>query len=746
MNARKQSLMIILLFDLKDSILHGIHLERKRKAETVFLMGMVLMAAILLTAGVECRAQEWKLWHSGAESYTYLAGADGTASVIAYQGLKEKLNVPETIDGYRVTGIGAADERGQEYDFSVSASVKELVIPDSVKEVRLPAYQDNLQSLHLGANAEIAWSDGEYLGWGQAKLSRITVSEDNPHYSVRDNVLYSKDGKILYAYPGKRKGKSYTVRKGTELIWPNAFHGCDRLQKVNFPDGLREIGDYAFYVTNLTGIRLPGSVTRIGKDAFSDCSKLKTAVFANGLTEIGESAFSDCSKLKTVKLPDSLKQIGRGAFWDCESLTGTITIPQNVEEIGDDAFTDCTGISRYEVKNPDTAIGTCALGCRYVGNDRDFEGNETSLYRPFKNVSVKCVKESKAYAYAKETGLAFFDTEEKKLLSYRKKTIQVEAPPVVNALLCWKSKKGTFWYELNPDGSAILQDVWSDGRRLEIPEQIEGHTVVSLGLGYALGFQVDGKGIREIVIPDTVEVMDYEGFSYKNIAIRLGAKTLLLQNDREFMNCDRGDISVPAENPYYKMEDGAVYSRDGKVLYAYPRSRKKASYTLKPETEQIYPFAFAGCSRLKKVTFNKKLRVIWNSAFECSGLKQVSFPKSVRKIGAFAFYKTPLSGTVTFPSNVKCVEECAFAGCTKVTEWIVGGGKTVFGHCSIGCSSVYAGDGGCRAYSVKNTEVVAPSKSKAYSYAKKYGLAFYDQHKQKKLSYHKKKEKFYYNY
>lgn len=67
---------------------------------------------------------------------------------------------------------------------------------------------------------------------------RLAVSEDNPVYKSVDNVLFSKDGKTLLRYCGKREGREYEV-----------------------PEGTVEIAAYAFFVARIEKLYIPSSVT-----------------------------------------------------------------------------------------------------------------------------------------------------------------------------------------------------------------------------------------------------------------------------------------------------------------------------------------------------------------------------------------------------------------------------------------------------------------------------------------------------
>ena len=87
--------------------------------------------------------------------------------------------------------------------------------------------------------------------WHCRKLKTIDVDKDNKTYSSIDGVLYSKDHKVLYAYPNMH-GSIYEVPEGVETIERFAFKDCDNIELIMLPSTLKLIKLNAFYrATNL---------------------------------------------------------------------------------------------------------------------------------------------------------------------------------------------------------------------------------------------------------------------------------------------------------------------------------------------------------------------------------------------------------------------------------------------------------------------------------------------------------------
>ena len=58
---------------------------------------------------------------------------------------------------------------------------------------------------------------------------------------------------------------------------------------------------------DLRVVEIPGSLTKIERDAFQFCSSLASVTLPHSVTDIGDCAFQCCSSLASVTIPDSVE-------------------------------------------------------------------------------------------------------------------------------------------------------------------------------------------------------------------------------------------------------------------------------------------------------------------------------------------------------------------------------------------------------------------------------------------------------
>lgn len=77
---------------------------------------------------------------------------------------------------------------------------------------------------------------------------------------------------------------------------------CSKITKIEIPDTITSIGDYAFYhCYSLESIEIPDSVTSIGNRAFENCERLTSVIIPDSVVWIGGWVFSYCYKLKEIQ-------------------------------------------------------------------------------------------------------------------------------------------------------------------------------------------------------------------------------------------------------------------------------------------------------------------------------------------------------------------------------------------------------------------------------------------------------------
>ena len=119
-----------------------------------------------------------------------------------------------------------------------------------------------------------------------------------------------------------------------------AFANCTSNSSASLPEGLKQIGDYAFYNNySLNNVNLPSTLTTIGNAAFQNTA-IVSAVLPDSVTSIGHSAFYGCQSLVEVVVPEGVKKIEEYTFMGCENLI-SVRLPASLTSIQLSAFAAC---------------------------------------------------------------------------------------------------------------------------------------------------------------------------------------------------------------------------------------------------------------------------------------------------------------------------------------------------------------------------------------------------------------------
>ena len=290
--------------------------------------------------------------------YVYVFEEDGTVMILRWDGTDRDLAVPETLDGFPVTGIGPLV-------FSGKGGLVSVTLPEGI--VRMTnlcfyACPDLVRVSLPDSLAEIGINPFSHC----PALTDIAFSPDHPFLELADGVLFTRPDRCLVSYPFSFSAESYAVPEGTETIGSSAFSGCENLVSVTIPDSVTRVEDGAFQdCVRLSSAVVPDSVKDLGWGVFAGCTGLVSAVLPKDLVWLGAELFSGCSALADFTMPETVESIGSSAFMGCESLA-SVTIPDGVLDIGEAAFWGCAGLT--EVSIPDSVITLMPYAFEYCGD------------------------------------------------------------------------------------------------------------------------------------------------------------------------------------------------------------------------------------------------------------------------------------------------------------------------------------------------------------------------------------------
>lgn len=133
---------------------------------------------------------------------------------------------------------------------------------------------------------------------------------------------------------------------------------------------------------------------------------------------------------------------------------------------------------------------------------------------------------------------------------------------------------------------------------------------------------------------------------------------------------------VPAANPYYKLQNGLLMSKDGTIVYGVSGSLHNASVTVPSGVKTVGKFAFYGYDGLAHLALPASLTRIEEYAFGESGLQELAIPDSVTYVGGHIAENCTRLRSVVIGNGVTELGNDAgygcFYNCTGLTSLTLG--------------------------------------------------------------------------
>lgn len=537
-----------------------------------------------------------------------------------------------------------------EIDSSAFASCRNLTFlkfPDSgqLQKIAYHAfYASGLETVIISANQP--YFNAPDIFDRCTELKNFYISEQNKAFSVRDGVLYNKDGSKLYFYPkGKNKVGTFTVPDHCIEISPYAFEHAENIDYLVVPDNVKTLGEGSFWGCKFSKCTIGNGVTSIPKMCFFAAGKINSVILlGNNVEYIGVSAFDICDA-KTISIHSNVKCIDFMAFYDTKSLE-EIQLPLSLDSIGNSAFRG-SAISEVTI-NPNVRLG--------VGV---FSGNE--------NLQKITIADG-----VKKLPLATFAG----CLGIRQISIPASVEYIGQQVLnnCQSletiSVDSNNPYFLSRDNVLYSKDMTrliayapaNERSSYEIPSGVK-----EIGDGAF----TSSINLKEVKLPSTIEKVGLQSFwqciSLESITIPDKVKAL---GQMSFCEC----VSLTEANLPKGLETIGSQAFQGCEILS--------KFNFPSSLRTIGSYAFNGALDGYNLQLPEGLDSIGNNAFEFAGIgntPEIVIPASVTKWGQYSFFKGGSHKKVTILANCP-VPDCAFQLNSGIEEVYIAGSVKKIGR------------------------------------------------------------------
>lgn len=595
--------------------------------------------------------------------FDYSVDSNNQATITGYHGKVAILNIPETIDGYKVVKINSNV-------FQNNQKLMIVNIPDTVNTIGNYAFANcmNLSQVSLSKTLNDIGSGAFY---NCNTLTEIEIPKSlGKMVGVRSPGIFANCSNL----------KNINFETGTEWIAPGMFYGCNGLEEITIPNTVEVIGSSAFKdCRNLLYVVIPSSVTSINENTFNNCINLEEIIIPDTVTKIETGAFGNCSNLSHVELSKSLVEIG-AAFYNCDALT-EIEIPKSLSKLSywknGGAFAGCDNLRSVSFEE-----GTSRIVAKLFWNCTGLEEIEipNTVQRIEESTFQNCSNLMRVTIPLSVTEIgknAFDSCKNLEEIIIPDTVIKIESSAFSN---CGKLKRVHLSKTLEEIGEGAFYNCDSLAS-INIPKSLNKVVRDYSAKGGPFGWCdnlneiifeegttkiidrlfTDCIGLTEIEIPDTVCEIGNEAFEYCiNLSrVKIPSSVYSIGGNAFSLCKSLEDINIP--DSVVRILSSAFMDCTALKKITIPNSVVDMGYNI-----------FKNCSSLSEVNLPDNCTEVKGSMFQnCSSLKEIRLPQSVRTIGVYAFNNCSSLKTIEFPDSLEGIGEHGFAGCQQLTEVVI---------------------------------------------------------------------------
>ena len=226
---------------------------------------------------------------------------------------------------------------------------------------------------------------------------------------------------------------------------------------------------------------------------------------------------------------------------------------------------------------------------------------------------------------------------------------------------------GDFQYSVLSDGTVEITDYNGSAKKVEIPAEINGKSVTSIG---RRAFELC-RNLTSITIPDSVTEIGDGAFSSCTSLTSIKIPDSVMQiGDYVFVECTNLiEIEVETDNKFYSSDKGVLFNKNKTEIICYPAGIKDTIYLIPSSVTSIGKRAFQNCSNLINIKIPDRVSYIGSIAFaDCTSLTSITIPNSVTSLGNSAFSGCASLTSITIPDSVTSISGGAFGNCTSLTS------------------------------------------------------------------------------